>query len=53
MTREAYKAFIEIDGKWELVGFAYDQQAFNKRLVEIKKQFPNCEIRTNIGSAIF
>lgn len=53
MTREAYKAFIEINGKWELISFAYDQQTFNKRLAEIKKEFPNCEVRTNTGSALF
>lgn len=45
--REAYKAYVEIKGVWELIAWGYDYQTFKGRLDEAEKLYPNQEIRKN------
>ena len=47
--REAYKAYIEINGKWELIAWAYTFDDFKERLREAKKLYPDKEIVKNFG----
>lgn len=49
MIPEAYKAYLQIDGKWELVAWAYSFEQFKERLSEAKKLYPNKEIRKNFA----
>ena len=49
MIPEAYKAYIQINGKWELIAWAYRFEQFKKRLSEAKKLYPNQEIRKNFA----
>ena len=47
MIPEAYKAYVQIDGKWEIIAWSYTYDQFKQRLIEAKKLFPNQEIRKN------
>ena len=47
MIPEAYKAYAQIGGKWEIIAWAYTYDQFKQRLSEAKKLYPNQEIRRN------
>lgn len=47
MIPEAYKAYVQIDGKWEMIVWAYTYGQFKQRLSEAKKLYPDHEIRKN------
>jgi len=49
MIPEAYKAYVQINGKWELIAWAYRFEQFKERLIEAKKLYPNQEIRKNFA----
>jgi hypothetical protein len=49
----AYKAYTEINGKWELIAWSYNFNEFKQRLNEAKKLYPNQEIRKNFGGMIY
>jgi hypothetical protein len=37
MIPEAYKAYVQINGKWELIAWSYRFEQFKERLSEAKK----------------
>jgi hypothetical protein len=49
MIPEAYKAYVQINGKWELIAWGYRFEQFKERLSEAKKLYPNQEIRKNFA----
>lgn len=49
MIPEAYKAYVQINGKWEMITWAYTHDEFKQRLSEAKKLYPNQEIRKNFA----
>lgn len=50
---KAYEAYVEINGKWELIAWSYRFNEFKQRLNEAKKLYPNQEIRKNFGGMIY
>jgi len=46
---KAYEAYVEINGKWEMIAWSYTYDQFKQRLNEAKKLYPNQEIRKNFA----